>query len=359
MLKFVIKRLLMIIPTLLVVSFAVFLLCNITPSDPGRIKLGTDAPQEAVDQINHELGYDRPLLVRYGLWVWNALHGDFGTSYYTNRAVFDELLARFPYTLKLAALGLISAIIAGIPLGVLCAVKQYSFADYTLSTLAMFLAAMPVFWISLLLLLQFSMKLGWFPSNGVTAGWKSWVLPTIPLTVGYGAGYLRYTRTAMLDTIRQDYIRTARAKGCTERAVIWKHAFRNSLMALVTITGMSFAGLLGGAFVIESVFSIPGLGMMGVTAIKRKDMPQILASLLAIGTFFLVVMVIVDVLYAVLNPRIRSMYAGSAKGKRRAGGKADQSVSPSDTEAAGQMSAPRMPDWCTENLSALRKKGGS
>lgn len=350
MVKFVIKRLLMIIPTLLVVSLAVFLLCNITPSDPGRIKLGVDAPQEAVDQINHELGYDRPLLVRYGMWVWDALHGDFGTSYYTNRNVFTELLARFPYTLKLALLGLISAIIAGIPLGVLCAVKQYSIADYTLSTLAMFLAAMPVFWISLLLLLQFSMNLGWFPSNGVSDGWRSWVLPTIPLTVGYGAGYLRYTRTAMLDTIRQDYIRTARAKGCGEQTVIWKHAFRNSLMTLVTITGMSFAGLLGGAFVIKNVFSINGLGMMGVTAITRKDMPQILASLLAIGTMFLIVMVIIDVLYAVLNPRIRSMYSSGGK-KRRKSAAAVVSVDP-DT-----LADPAMPDWSQENLALLRNGG--
>lgn len=352
MLKFVIKRLLMIFPTLLVVSFAVFLLCNITPSDPGRIKLGTDAPQEAVDKINHALGYDRPLLVRYGLWVWNALHGDFGTSYYTNRPVFQELMARFPYTLRLAVLGLTSAILAGIPLGVLCAVKQYSLADYSLSTLAMFLAAMPVFWISLLLLLQFSMKLGWFPSNGVTAGWRSWVLPTVPLTVGYGAGYLRYTRTAMLDTIRQDYVRTARAKGCGEQTVIWKHAFRNSLMTLVTITGMSFAGLLGGAFVIESVFSIPGLGMMGVTAINRKDMPQILASLLAIGTLFLVVMVIIDVLYAVLNPRIRSQYTGAA---RRGKGSAAAGEG-TGADGAG-LEDPVLPDWGAEHLAALRGGG--
>lgn len=308
MLRFVIKRLLMIIPTLLVVSFAVFLLCNITPSDPGRIKLGIDAPQEAVDQINHELGYDRPLLERYALWVWNALHGDFGESYYTNRPVFEELLARFPYTLKLALLGLVSAIIAGIPLGVLCAVKQYSLADYSLSTLAMFLAAMPVFWISLLLLLQFSMNLGWFPSNGVTQGWKSWVLPTIPLTVGYGAGYLRYTRTAMLDTIRQDYIRTARAKGCGEQTVIWKHAFRNSLMTLITITGMSFAGLLGGAVVVEIVFGLPGFGNTIVSAIKAKDVPIVMGAILFLSVTFMLIMLIVDIIYAFIDPRVKAQY---------------------------------------------------
>ena len=355
MVKFVIKRLLMIIPTMLVVSFAVFLLVNITPSDPGRIRLGPDAPQEAVDQLNHELGYDRPLLVRYVSWVWDVLHGDFGTSYYTNRPVFEELMARFPNTLKLTLLGLISAIIVGVPLGVLCAVKQYSIADYSLSTLAMFFAAMPVFWICLLLLLQFSMNLGWFPSNGTDAGWRSWVLPTIPLTVGYGAGYIRYTRTAMLDTIRQDYIRTARAKGCSETTVIWKHAFRNSMMTLITITGMSFAGLLGGAFVIESVFSINGVGMMGVNAISRKDMPQILASLLSIGTLFLVVMVIIDVLYAVLNPRVRSMYRSTSRRKK----KTSASTTTTEEEDLAQLPDPAMPDWSSQNLTLFKSGGGS
>ncbi len=312
MLKYVIKRLLLIIPTMLLVSLIVFLLVNITPADPGRMKLGADAPQAAVDAINHELGADLPILVRYVNWVKGLLRGDLGKSYFTNKDVFQELASRFPNTLKLALLGLGSAIIVGVPLGVLCAVKQYSFADYTLSTLAMFLAAMPAFWFSLLLLLVFSSRLGWFPAYG-SATWKHFVLPTIPLTMGYGAGYLRYTRTAMLDTIRQDYIRTARAKGCSEGRVIWRHAFRNSLLTVVTITGLSFAGLLGGAFVAENVFSISGVGMMGINAIYRRDMPQILASLVTIGSMFMVIMVIVDIMYAVLNPRIRSMYTSGTR----------------------------------------------
>lgn len=317
MLKYAIKRILLIIPTMLLVSFMVFVLVNLTPSDPGRIKLGADAPQEMVDQINHELGVDQPLVTRYVKWVIGLFQGDLGKSYFTNKDVFQELMVRFPNTIKLALLGLGSAIIAGVPLGVLCAVKQYSIADYTLSTLAMFLAAMPAFWFSLLLLLQFSSKLGWFPAFGDDS-WRHFVLPTIPLTMGYGAGYLRYTRTAMLDTIRQDYIRTARAKGCKESTVIWKHAFRNSLLTVVTITGMSFAGLLGGAFVAESVFSISGVGMMGINAIHRRDMPQILASLITIGSIFMVIMVIVDLMYAVLNPRIRAMYTGGKKLKAKA-----------------------------------------
>jgi len=310
MLRYVIKRLLLIIPTMLLVSLMVFALCNISASDPGRLKLGVTARQEDVDKLNHELGYDRPLLVRYFDWVWHAFQGDFGKSYYTNKPAMGELGARIKYTLILTLLGLISAIIVGVPLGVWCAVKRNKFPDYCLSTTAMFIAAMPVFWIALLLLITFSLKLKLFPASGVSNGWKSWVLPIFPLTMGYGAGYVRYTRTAMLDNIFQDYVRTARSKGCTERKVIWKHAFRNSLMTITTITGLSFAGLMGGAFVLESVFSIPGLGVMGVNSITKKDMPYILASLMIIGSIFMVVMVIIDILYVVLDPRIRTWSMG-------------------------------------------------
>ena len=308
MLKFILKRLLMIIPTMLVVTLVVFLLINITPSNPGRIILGAEATDEQVDQLNHELGYDLPLLQRYGKWLWDALHGDFGQSYYTRRDVFEEIGARLPYTLKLTLLSLGLSLIIGIPLGVLCATKQYSIADYSLSTLAMFLAAMPAFWLGLLLMLQFALDWTILPAGGIDAGWKSWVLPTATLCVGYTASYLRYTRSAMLDNTRQDYVRTAQSKGCSGTSVTWKHAFRNSLMTLVTLTGMSLSNLMGGAIVIESVFSIPGLGLMGVTAIRRKDIPQVMASLIVLGVFFMVMMIIVDIVYAYIDPRIRSKY---------------------------------------------------
>lgn len=308
MLRFILKRLLMIIPTMLVVTLVVFLLINITPSNPGRIILGAEATDEQVDQLNHELGYDLPLLQRYGKWLWDALHGDFGQSYYTRRDVFEEIGARLPYTLKLTLLSLSLSLIIGIPLGVLCATKQYSIADYSLSTLAMFLAAMPAFWLGLLLMLQFALDWTILPAGGIEAGWKSWILPTATLCVGYTASYLRYTRSAMLDNTRQDYVRTAQSKGCSGTAVTWKHAFRNSLMTLVTLTGMSLSNLMGGAIVIESVFSIPGLGLMGVTAIRRKDIPQVMASLIVLGVFFMVMMIIVDIVYAYIDPRIRAKY---------------------------------------------------
>lgn len=315
MIRFVIKRLLMIIPTMLVVTFAVFLLISITPSNPGRIILGSEATEEQVAQLNHELGYDLPLLQRYFRWLTDAIQGDFGESYYTGRNVFDEIGARLPYTLKLTLLSLGIAIAIGLPLGVLCAVKQYSIADYILSTLAMFLAAMPAFWLGLLLLLQFALNMGILPSGGVTAGWSSWVLPTATLSVGYTASYLRYTRSAMLDNTRQDYVRTAQSKGCSPAVVTWKHAFRNSMMTLITITGMSLSTLMGGAIVVESIFSIPGLGTMVVTAIQRKDVPQVLSALVVLGIFFLVMMVIIDILYAFIDPRIKAQYS-APKGKK-------------------------------------------
>lgn len=350
MLRYVIKRVLLIIPTMLIVSLFVFLLVNITAADPGRLKLGTMATQEQVDAVNHELGYDRPVLVRYGTWVWDAFHGDFGKTWYTNRPVFDELKARLPYTAKLTFLGIVSAIIVGVPLGIWCAVKRNSIADYTLSTAAMFMAAMPVFWISLLLLLTFSLKLGWFPSSGVKMGWKSWVLPVFPLTIGYGAGYIRFTRTAMLDNIFQDYVRTARSKGCSEQSVIWKHAFRNSMMTLTTITGLSVAGLMGGAFVLESVFSIPGLGVWGVNSITKKDVPAIMASLITIGTLFIIIMIIIDILYAFLDPRVRSMYGQS---KRKIKKLYDVWVPTADEIAA--MEDPVLPE---DMVPEILKRGG-
>lgn len=321
MTRFIVKRLLLIIPTMLVVTFVVFLLISITPSNPGRIILGSEASEEQVAQLNHELGYDLPLVQRYFHWLKNALQGDFGESYYTSRNVFEEIGARLPHTLRLTLLSLSIAILIGLPLGVLCAVKQYSIFDYVLSTLAMFLAAMPAFWLGLLLLLQFALQMGILPSGGVTAGWTSWVLPTATLSVGYTAQYLRYTRSAMLDNTRQDYVRTAESKGCSPAAVTWKHAFRNSMMTLVTITGMSLSTLMGGAIVVESIFSIPGLGTMSVTAIQRKDVPQVLASLVVLGIFFLVMMVVIDILYAIIDPRIRAKYRSHKVKKGEEGGK--------------------------------------
>ncbi len=318
--KYIVRRILLMIPTMLIVTALVYLLINITPVDPARIILGIDVAPEEVEALNRKLGFYDPLPVRYFNWLVNALQGNFGNSYYTNRPVFEEIMVRFPYTLRLSLLSLGVAIVIGIPLGVLCATKQYSIADNLFSVISMALGAIPIFWLGLLLLLEFSSRLGWFPAVGVASGgWKAWVLPTITLALGNTASYLRYTRSIMLDSIRQDYIRTARAKGCSEGSVIWKHAFRNSTLTLITITGTTLSGLMGGAIVVEQVFTIPGLGVMIVTAIQRKDIPEVMGSLVFLALFFLIMMLIVDLLYAAVDPRIKARFISGGKRKARAG----------------------------------------
>ena len=319
MTKYIIKRILLMIPTMLIVTALVYLLINITPVDPARIILGTDVAEEQVTALNEQLGFYDPIPVRYLNWLKKAIRGDFGNSYYTNRGVMEEIMVRFPYTLKLSLLSLGLSIIIGIPLGVFCATKQYSLGDHALSVLSMGLGAIPVFWLGLLLLLEFSSKLGWFPAAGVsTGGWKAWVLPTITLALGNTASYLRYTRSVMLDSIRQDYIRTARAKGCSEASVTWKHAFRNSTLTLITITGTTLSALMGGAIVVEQVFTIPGLGVMTVTAIQRKDIPEVMGALVFLALFFLFMMLIVDLLYAAVDPRLKARFiTGGNKAKKK------------------------------------------
>lgn len=308
MFRFIVRRVLMLIPILVVISFLVYSLVSITPSNPGRIKLGINAPEEAVAQLNHELGYDKPFLARYLGFVYGALRGDFGDSYFTGKPVIDEIMVRLPRTATLAFSSLFVMVLLGIPLGVLCAVKQYSVWDKVFSTFAMFLAAIPGFWLAIMLMLVFSLKLGLLPSGGVTQGFRSWVLPVTTLSLGSVAGYIRFARSAMLDTIREDYIRTARAKGCAERRVIWKHAFGNALLTLITITGMSCGYLLGGSLITESIFSIPGLGVLVLTSIRRKDVPLVLGSIMMISLIFLTILLIIDILYAVVDPRVRGAY---------------------------------------------------
>lgn len=305
--KYVGRRLILLIPILLGVTFIVFSIMALTPGDPARLILGQNAPQDAVDQLNHELGFDRPFLVRYVNYIKNAVQGDFGKSYRTDRPVFEEIFSRFPTTLKLAISGVMVAIMIGIPLGILSAVKQYSAMDLISTVSAMFMAAIPGFWLALMLILLFSLKLGLLPSNGI-GSIKHYIMPTITLSLVSAAGLLRLTRTTMLETIRQDYIRTARSKGAEERIVIWKHALKNALLPVITVVGMNFGALLGGTILIEHVFAMPGLGTLVITAIRMKDVPQVMAAVLFLATLFCVIMLAVDILYAYIDPRIKARY---------------------------------------------------
>lgn len=309
MYKFIIQRLILLIPVLLGVSFIVFSILNLTPGDPVQMRLGDNYSSESYEKMKHEMGLDQPYILRYLSYVWGAVRGDFGKSYTTSNQVGDEIMARLPNTLILSFFALLFAIIIGIPLGVISATRQYSFLDSASMVVALIGVSMPNFWLGLMLILIFAANLGWFPSAGFKS-MKSLVLPALTLSVNSLAIITRMTRSSMLETIRMDYIRTARAKGLNENTVIIKHALRNALMPVVTTIGLQFGFSIGGSVLIETVFSWPGLGRLLVEAIKYKDTPIVTAIVLILATMFTVINLLVDVIYAFLDPRIRAQYKG-------------------------------------------------
>lgn len=307
MYKYILKRILLLIPVILGVSFLVFTIMSFTPGDPAQLILGESAPKQAVEQLRLEMGLNDPFIVQYFRFVKNAMVGNFGQSYTTGRAVFGEIFSRFPNTLILAVLGTIIAICIGIPLGILSATRQYTLVDSISMIGALLGVSMPVFWLGLMLILTFAVNLRWLPSGGFT-GFKSLILPSITLGVGSAAIITRMTRSSMLEVIRQDYIRTARAKGVSEKVVISKHALKNALIPVITVAGLQFGGLLGGAVLTESVYSWPGVGRMMVDAIRQKDTPMVLAAVIFLAITFSIVNLVVDILYAYVDPRIKSQY---------------------------------------------------
>lgn len=305
--RYILRRLVMMIPVLLGVTLIVFTIMSFTPGDPARLILGQSAPQETVDKLHTEMGLDDPFAVRYLRYMGGVLHGDFGTSYRTQRPVFEEIFTRFPVTLKLAFVSIALVVLIGIPLGILSAVKQYSVLDMICTVTAMLMASVPGFWLGLMMILLFSLNLGWLPSSGVGSP-AHYIMPAVALSLPIAAEVLRMTRSTMLETIRQDYIRTARSKGASERTVIWRHALKNALLPVVTVIGSEFGGLLGGTILIESVFALPGLGSLVVNSIRTKDVPQVMAATLFIAFIFCVVLLLVDILYAFIDPRIKARY---------------------------------------------------
>lgn len=305
--KYIMRRLVLLIPVVLGVVLIVFGIMYITPGDPAKMIMGEQAPPEQLEQLREEMGLNDPFIVQFFNYIKNALKGDWGRSYQTNRPVFDEVSTRFPATLKLAVAASIIAIGLGIPAGIISATNQYTLIDSVTMVLALIGVSMPVFWLGLMLILLFSVKLGWLPSSGA-ATWKHLILPSVALGLSSTATITRMTRSSMLEVIRQDYIRTARAKGVSERVVINKHALKNALIPIVTVIGLQFGGLLGGAVLTESVFSWPGIGRLMVDAIKMQDRPTVLASIIFISVTYSLINLIVDIIYAFIDPRIKSQY---------------------------------------------------
>jgi peptide/nickel transport system permease protein len=311
---YIVKRLLMLIPVLLGISLVVLLLIDITPGDPARMMLGTQATEEKVQQVREDLGLNDPLPVRYARFIWDVLHGDFGTSYMTGRPVVDEMMQRFPYTLLLVTISLILSILFGIPLGVYAATHQYSWKDNAAMFVSLFCVSMPSFWFALMMIRLFGVNLRWLPLSGVS-NWKGWILPCVSMALGLTAIIARQTRSNLLEVIRQDYITTARAKGLSEGRVIYRHALKNALIPIIMIIGGIFGSLLGGALISEVIFSIPGLGQYTMTGLANRDYPVIQGSVLILSTLFAIIILIVDVIFALVDPRIRSQYI--RRGKRK------------------------------------------
>lgn len=305
--KYIVKRLLLMIPTLFGVIFVVFFIMSLLPGDPGRMILGMGAKAEDVAAYNHRLGVDRPFLVRLVSYFADLLHGDFGLSYRSLRPVTEEISACFPYTVRLAVAGSILAYLLGIPLGLISAIHQNSLLDISCTVSAMLLASIPQFWLGLLMILLFSLHLHLLPTSGV-GSLSHYIMPVIVIALPEAAVTSRLTRASMLDCIKQDYVRTARAKGLPRYLVIWKHTFKNALLPIISTLITSFGVSLGNTVVVENIFSIPGIGSLMVDSIKAKDVPIVMAATILLSVIYCVFILAADIAVAGIDPRVREIY---------------------------------------------------
>ena len=304
MLKYILKRLVALIPVIMGVTLLVFVIMQLAPGNPARMILGEMATPEQVAALEEEMGLNKPLLVRYFNYMLNFLRGDMGTSYYKSTSVVSEVMSRFPYTAKLAGVAAILTLIMSIPIGVMAAVKQNSVFDNASLVVTLLGISMPVFWLGLLLIITFSLKLDLFPTGGADT-WKSYIMPAFCLAFSNMSTMARTTRSSMLETIRQDYVRTAAAKGAPRKAVILRHAFRNALIPTITVLGIQMSQLLGGSVVVETVFAWPGVGRLMIDSISSRDTPMVLGCIVLLTILFSVLNLVIDLCYAVADPRIK------------------------------------------------------
>ncbi len=305
--RYVLKRLVMLIPVLIGVTFLVYFIISLSPGDTAAMLAGEDADAATIEALRKELGLDQPVIVQYARYMLNLLQGDMGNSYKTGRPVTNMIVSCFPNTAKLAFWSILVAVGIALPIGVISATKQYSMFDNVGMVVALIGVATPNFWLGLMMIILFSLNLGWLPSGG-NKGWSSYIMPAITLGTGDAALITRMTRSSMLEVIRADYIRTARAKGVPENKVVYQHALRNALIPVVTAIGLQFGSLLGGATLTETVFAWPGIGRSTVDSIKTKDTTQVLGNIVVLTITFSCVNLLVDILYAFIDPRIKAQY---------------------------------------------------
>ena len=314
--RYIIRRVLLLVLVMFGVIAFVFAFQGISHGDPSTIILGNNATQEQITELRAELGLDKPIIVQFLNYCWNLVSKlSLGESYLTRQPVLSEIMLRFPYTLRLALGSVAIGVLIGIPLGVISAVKQYTIIDNVILAVSVFLSAVPNFWLSLMLMLFFCVKLRLLPSAGIS-NWQGWILPMTVVALQTMANVVRNTRSSMLETIRQDYVRTARAKGQSERKIIVNHALRNSLIPVVNAIGVSLSIQLGGALIIENIFSIPGIGAYAVAAINNRNYPDMLGSTIMLSFVFSVVNLLLDLIYILIDPRLKSTFA-VVKKKRR------------------------------------------
>ena len=307
MLKFIGKRLLMLIPVLIGVSPIVFTLMQLSPGDPAMIILGAQAAPEDIAILRESMGLNDPLIVQFFRFLLGMFTLDFGTSYKDGMPVLTKLLEALPYTAELTFCAVLLALIIGIPAGIISANRQYSIFDRIASVLALIGFSTPNFWLSIMLILVFSVNLKWLPVSG-TGSILHLVLPSIALGVQSAAVFTRMTRSSMLEVLNMDYIRTARAKGLSERVVILKHALKNALIPVITVVGLQIGLLFGGAILTETVFAWPGVGRLMIDSIRAKDTPVVQGGVIFTASIFVFINLLVDILYAYVDPRVKAQY---------------------------------------------------
>lgn len=312
MFNYIVRRLIMLLPVLIIVAVIAFLATHMMPGDPVRLILGDFATEDQVMALKKELGYDKPLFIQFFVWIGQIFHGNVGESLFLHQPVTEAILSRLEPTILLALVGQTLGVVIGIPLGVLAAVRHRSWIDQSAIGFSLIGISIPNFWLALVLILVFGVNLRWFPVAGYRpiseVGFgviKYIVLPGVTLGFMQCGIIARMTRSAMLDVLKQDYVRTARAKGLSETVVITKHALRNALIPVVTVIGFSLATLLGGTWIVETVFNIPGTGALAITSIMRRDYPIIQGSMIFVALIYVLVNLLVDISYALINPRIK------------------------------------------------------
>lgn len=318
MTKYIAKRLLWMIPVVLGVTIVIFSIMHFVPGDPAVIILGTEATEAELAAKREQLGLTQPFLVQLLTYMKNVfLHFDFGNSYITNNSITSELLARLPRTALVGFVSMILMLVIGIPLGITAAVHQNGFGDRLCMIIALIGVSVPSFWLGLLLVIAFALKLGWLPASGI-GGFEFYILPCIASAFGGIASLARQSRSSMLEVIRSDYVVTARAKGLSENSVIYRHALPNALIPIITVAGSHLAHIFGGSVVIENVFSIPGIGSYMVTAVNNRDYTVVTGCVIFLAVTFSLVMLLVDVVYAFVDPRIKAQYTSGKKRRKEA-----------------------------------------